>query len=386
MASRPLVSVYSVDDPSQVEATVPLPAVLTAPIRPDIVSFVHTNLAKNRRQPYAVSLKAGHQTSAESWGTGRAVARIPRVQGGGTQRAGQGAFGNMCRGGRMFAPTKIWRRWHRHVNVNQKRYAVCSALSASAVPALVMARGHRINEVPEVPLVVGNQMQAVGKTKKALEIFEKLGLSADVQRCEQSKQLRTGKGKMRNRRYVLRKGPLVIYDESEGIDGAVRNIPGVECICVDRLNLLQLAPGGHLGRMCVWTQAAFEKLDKLYGTFDEKSEEKSGYSLPKYQMLNADIARIINSDEIQSVVRPADDTGMKRQHGRKKNPLKNPGVMDKINPYAKIVRRAEVKAMVDRQKRKSESTPVQKVKKAKRSKQEKRAFYEAANKEGEIMF
>lgn len=49
----------------------------------------------------------GHQTSAESWGTGRAVARIPRVRGGGTHRSGQGAFGNMCRGGRMFAPTKV---------------------------------------------------------------------------------------------------------------------------------------------------------------------------------------------------------------------------------------------------------------------------------------
>ena len=61
------------------------------------------------------------QTSAESWGTGRAVSRIPRVPGGGTHRAGQGAFGNMCRGGRMFAPTKTWRRWHRKVNVNEKR-------------------------------------------------------------------------------------------------------------------------------------------------------------------------------------------------------------------------------------------------------------------------
>lgn len=28
-------------------------------------------MAKNKRQPYAVSEKAGHQTSAESWGTGR---------------------------------------------------------------------------------------------------------------------------------------------------------------------------------------------------------------------------------------------------------------------------------------------------------------------------
>ena len=83
----------------------------------------------------------GHQTSAESWGTGRAVARIPRVRGGGTHRSGQGAFGNMCRGGRMFAPTKTWRRWHRKINVNQKRYAMCSAIAASGSPALVMSKG-----------------------------------------------------------------------------------------------------------------------------------------------------------------------------------------------------------------------------------------------------
>ena len=85
------------------------------------LSQVHTGLNKNNRQPYAVKFEAGMQTSAESWGTGRAVSRIPRVPGGGTHRAGQGAFGNMCRGGRMFAPTKTWRRWHRKVNVNEKR-------------------------------------------------------------------------------------------------------------------------------------------------------------------------------------------------------------------------------------------------------------------------
>jgi large subunit ribosomal protein L4e len=93
-AARPLITVYN----EQGEATgntVPLPAVFKAPIRPDVVNFVHTNMAKNKRQPYAVSRKAGHQTSAESWGTGRAVARIPRVRGGGTHRSGQGAYGNV---------------------------------------------------------------------------------------------------------------------------------------------------------------------------------------------------------------------------------------------------------------------------------------------------
>ena len=46
------------------------------------------------------------------------------------------------------------------------------------------------------------------------------------------------------------------------MEQAFRNIPGVELACVDRLNLLKLAPGGHLGRFVIWTQAAFEKLDR----------------------------------------------------------------------------------------------------------------------------
>jgi len=47
----------------------------------------------------------------------------------------------------MFSPTKVWRRWHRKININQKRYAVVSALAASALPSLVMARGHKIEKV-----------------------------------------------------------------------------------------------------------------------------------------------------------------------------------------------------------------------------------------------
>lgn len=71
---------------------VELPAVFTAPIRSDIVQTVHRDMNKNHRQAYAVSAKAGHQTAAESWGTGRAVSRIPRVPGGGTHRAGAPAL------------------------------------------------------------------------------------------------------------------------------------------------------------------------------------------------------------------------------------------------------------------------------------------------------
>ncbi|KAF3442082.1 hypothetical protein FNV43_RR15998 [Rhamnella rubrinervis] len=354
-AARPLVTVQALDGDMAIDSaqTVHLPDVMKASIRPDIVTFVHSNISKNSRQPYAVSKRAGHQTSAESWGTGRAVSRIPRVPGGGTHRAGQGAFGNMCRGGRMFAPTKIWRRWHRKINVNQKRYAVVSAIAASAIPSLVQARGHRIESVPELPLVISDSAESVEKTSAALKVLKQIGAYADALKAKESLSIRPGKGKARNRRYINRKGPLIVY----GSDGAklvkaFRNMPGVDIVNVERLNLLKLAPGGHLGRFVIWTKSAFEKLDSIYGSFENPSEKKKGYVLPRSKMVNADLARIINSDEVQSVVRP-----IKKDFKRapmKKNPLKNLNTLLKLNPYAKTARRMSLLAEAQRVKAKKE--------------------------------
>jgi len=175
-AARPTVTVQNVSG-AKSTATLPLPDVFLAPIRRDVVQFVYTNIAKNRRQAYAVSYSAGEQTSAMSWGTGRAVARIPRVSGGGTGRSGQAAFGNMCRKGRMYAPTKIWRRWHRKVNVGQRRYAIASAIAASAVPALVMARGHKVDQIAEIPFVVSG-LEAIKKTKDAVAFLQNVRVRA----------------------------------------------------------------------------------------------------------------------------------------------------------------------------------------------------------------
>merc|ERR1711874_607118 len=95
--------------------------------------------------------------------------------------------------------------------------------AATGVPALVMAKGHVISGINEVPLVVSDKVQAFQKTKEAVVFLR------------------------RNK--------------------AFRNIPGVDTISVDNLNLLKLAPGGHVGRFCIWTEAAFKKLDGLYGTW-----------------------------------------------------------------------------------------------------------------------
>lgn len=225
-------------------------------------------------------------------------------------------------------------------NLNQKRYATCSALAASAIPSLVLARGHRIEEIQEVPLVVGNGVESLTKTRAAVALLETLKAYRDVVKVANSRKLRAGKGKMRNRRHCQRRGPLIVYNEDNGLTRAFRNLPGMELVNVRRLNLLQLAPGGHLGRFIVWTQGAFEMLDALYGTFRKGSLLKKDYHLPMPLISNPDVDRLINSSEIQSVLRPVGPRIQKRPFTQKKNPLKNRTVMVRLNPYAKMLTRA----------------------------------------------
>merc|ERR1719329_1634467 len=191
MTSRPVVSVYKNDSPAA-EGSVPMPGVFSTPIRNDIVHYVHSRLAKNRRQGHAVFYKAGAEHSAESWGTGRAVARIPRISGSGTSRSGQATFGNMCRKARMFAPLKIWRKWHAKANITQRRHAIASALAASACTPLVMARGHHVDKVPEFPLVI--DILALPNTKSLLAALQSFGAGDDLAKVRRSKQTRPGTG------------------------------------------------------------------------------------------------------------------------------------------------------------------------------------------------
>uniref|UniRef100_A0A1L8DGM9 Putative ribosomal protein n=1 Tax=Nyssomyia neivai TaxID=330878 RepID=A0A1L8DGM9_9DIPT len=339
-AARPVVSVYTDKNEVVKDHAVPLPSIFRAPIRPDIVNEIAQLMRRNRRQPYAVSEKAGHQTSAESWGTGRAVARIPRVRGGGTHRSGQGAFGNMCRGGRMFAPTKTWRRWHRKINVNQRRYAIVSAIAASGVPALVQSKGHIIDGVSEFPLVVSDKLQECTKTKQAVIFLRRMKIWADIQKVYKSQRFRAGRGKMRNRRRIHRRGPLIVYAKNDGIKKAFRNIPGVETMNVTKLNLLKLAPGGHVGRFVIWTESAFKRLNNIFGTWSKPSTQKKGYNLPQPKMANTDLSRLMKSEEIRRVLRRPKK--QLKRHVRRLNPLKNARALVKLNPYAEVVKRRAI--------------------------------------------
>lgn len=343
MSARPLVTVQKEGK------TVPLPKVFSSALRYDVVRFVHNNIAKGSRMPYAVTRRAGHKTSAESWGTGRAVARIPRVSGGGTHRSGQGAFGNMCRGGRMFAPTKVFRKWQTKVNSKVRRLAVRAALAASAIPALVMARGHNLHDVPEIPLVVPNSVEALEKTKDAVKLLKDIGAYHDVEKVRGTTKIRPGKGKRRNRRYVVRKGPLLVVTKRCEAVKAFRNIPGVDINFVSALNLLRLAPGGHIGRLIIWTEDAFSQLDKAL-----KCDSIVG--LP-------DSKRVINSEEVQGAIRPKIRNRRKAlKHIRK----------PRLNPAAKIESKIQKKLYLERVK--INADPKQRLAKRKAKKAEEKLW------------
>jgi len=147
-------------------------------------------------------------------------------------------------------------------------------------------------------------------------------LFEDVLRVYNGKKTRAGKGKLRNKRFVQKKGPLVVVDDNqENLRRALRNVPGVDVLNVNRLNLLELAPGGQLGRLTVWTEGAFARLNNVFGTYRYNGKQKEGYSLARPVLSNADIARVINSNEVQTAIRPA--RSVSNIKNRKKNPLTN---------------------------------------------------------------
>ena len=219
-------------------------------------------------------------------------------------------------------------------------YVICSALAASALPALVMSKGRRIEEAPALPLVVEDKVEGHKKTKGAVLLLKKLKSWNDIKKVYASQRMRAGKGKMRNRRHIQRRGPCIIYNEDNGIIKAFRNIPGITLLNVSKLSILKLAPGGHVGRFCIWTESAFRKLDELYGTWRKGASLKSNYNLPMHKMLNTDLSRILKSPEIQRALRAP----RKKIHRRvlKKHPLKNLSIMLKLSPYEKTTCRNTV--------------------------------------------
>jgi len=238
-----------------------LPSVFETPLRPDVIKRAVLSIQSHSIQPQGRDPMAGKRTSAESRGTGMALARIPREKGGG----GKAAFAPGTVGGRQAHPPKAETRITKEIPKKEKRLALLSAIAATGQKETVASRGHKVETVLELPLIVENVLETLTKAKEVEDVLTHLGIITDVCRVRESRKVRAGKGKYRGRKMKQAVGPLIVIAENKGLIEAAGNIPGVDIVTVNNLNAELLAPGTHPGRLTLWTNGAIDQLEKLYG-------------------------------------------------------------------------------------------------------------------------
>ncbi|MCW4031368.1 MAG: 50S ribosomal protein L4 [Candidatus Bathyarchaeota archaeon] len=241
--------------------TINIPKIFNTPHRPDVIKRAVVTIQSHRFQPQGRDPMAGKRTTAESRGAGLGIARVPRMK----ERGQRAAFAPGTVGGRSAHPPVAEKRIKKRIPKKEMRLALCSAIAATGSKEIVDSRGHMVDDVPDFPLVVVNEIQNLKRTKDVEDAFIKLGVWPDILRVKQSRKVRAGKGKMRGRKMKQAIGPLLVITKNEGIAEAARNLPGIDVASVENLNAELLAPGTHPGRLTIWTSSALEKLEKVFG-------------------------------------------------------------------------------------------------------------------------
>jgi large subunit ribosomal protein L4e len=253
--------VYSLDG-KKVES-LELPRVFSTPFRPDVIRKAFVHLQSNSFQPQGRDPLAGERTSAMSRNTGLGIARMARVKGSGFPRSGQAAGVGGVIKGRQAHPPVSEKNIVKALNKKEKRLALCSAIAATASKEIVSSRGHVIDKIENLPLVVTDEICRVTKAKDLQNVIKALNLSSDVERVMQRWKKRTGKPRMRGRVARAGRSVLIVVDKDEGIGKASGSILGVEAVTVRNLSVLDLAPGSHPGRLVLWSKTALEHMRSL---------------------------------------------------------------------------------------------------------------------------
>jgi large subunit ribosomal protein L4e len=66
---------------------------------------------------------------------------------------------------------------------------------------------------------------------------------------------------MRGRRRRTPKSILLVVGQRDGLAKAASNVSGVDVVAAKDLSAEDLAPGGDMGRLTVWTKSAIEALE-----------------------------------------------------------------------------------------------------------------------------
>ncbi|GBC74762.1 hypothetical protein HRbin06_00069 [archaeon HR06] len=242
-----------------------LPKVFSLNVREDLIERAFWILFTHRLQPKGTDPLAGERTSAESRGTGLGIARLARVKGERHPRAGQAAGVAGVVKGRIAHPPKAEKVIRKEINKKERLLALAHAIAATSKRDLVKKRGHRIDNVKALPIVVTDEIQKVKKAKELASLLEKLGLKEEMERIKKGIKRTSGTSRRRGRTKKVPKGPLLVIKEDEGIVKACGSLAGVDCVKVKDLSVLDLAPGGKGGRLTIWSESAIKNInEKIY--------------------------------------------------------------------------------------------------------------------------
>ena len=227
--------------------TVELPEVFETPYRPDLIRRAVLAAQANRKQTYGADPNAGMRTPAESLGSGRGMAHVPR-ENGRARRVPHAVSG------RKAHPPKAEKDQGKRINDKERKLATRSAIAATADAEVVSERGHRFDGDLALPLVVADDFEDLVKTREVVELLEALGVDADIERAEEGKSVRAGQGKLRGRKYKEPKS--ILFVTSGEPSRAARNLAGADVATAAEVNTEDLAPGTHAGRLTIWTESA----------------------------------------------------------------------------------------------------------------------------------
>jgi large subunit ribosomal protein L4e len=189
-----------------------LPKIFETPIKPEVVRRAVIAQQSHDFQPQGRDPLAGKRNTALSRGTGHGQARLPRLK-----QSGKADFAVQAVGGHLSTPPMSEKVTVKRINKKERRLAIRSGIAATANKEVVAARGHHIEGVAQLPLVIDDAIEDVQKTKEVEDIFTKIGVWADVKRADR-KGVRAGRGNMRGRGKKTGKGPLIVVSEDKGID------------------------------------------------------------------------------------------------------------------------------------------------------------------------
>jgi large subunit ribosomal protein L4e len=238
---------------------VELPGFFETPVRSDLIRRAVVALRSHMFQPQGRDPMAGKRNTARSMGVGHAMSRIPRIQGDRYPKANQAAFAPGTVKGRLLFPPVSSKRISKRINRKELRLAMLSALAATSSNELIKARGHRIADDQEFPLVVSDDLEHMARTSEAEKLLRTIGVWDDVERAS-NRKMRGGRGSVRGRPFTHPVSALVVVEKRQGAERAFRNFAGVNVVDAASLNVDDLAPGTHPGRLTIWSQSALKAI------------------------------------------------------------------------------------------------------------------------------